>query len=130
MHTLGSLFEAAPEYLRAWLGGQLWSDAVYPGMGEAGEAWWYTLYSFGPMLLLVGLLVLTLDKRGLSVPGFIAGALAGWVIVTAVASGPSPLLLLLIAAGLLVVGARRSRSTSSPAAPKFDEGAAPDFTAR
>lgn len=107
-HTVGSLIEAAPDHAGAWLSGALWR-AAYPGMSDAAVAWCYTIYSFGPLLLLLGLTVVWLDRRSVTPPRFIAWGLATWVIVGTVASGPSPLLLLLVAAGLLF-GARRCRS--------------------
>ncbi|MGP3977714.1 DUF6463 family protein [Streptomyces sp. 8N114] len=107
-HTLGSLVEAAPEHAGTWFGGG-WNLGDYPEMSDATVAWWYSVFSFGPPLLLIGLTVLWLDRRGMTPPLFISWAMAAWVVVGFVVDGPSPLLVLLVAAGLLLAGARRTR---------------------
>ncbi|MFJ8584656.1 DUF6463 family protein [Streptomyces sp. NPDC093595] len=107
-HTLGSLVEAAPDHAGTWFGG-VWNLGDYPGMSDATVAWWYSVFSFGPPLLLIGLTVLWLERRGVTPPLFLSWALVGWVAVGFVVDGPSPLLVLLVAAGLLAAGARRAR---------------------
>jgi hypothetical protein len=67
------------------------------------------VFSFGPALLLVGVIVLWMGYRRISPPAFIAWALAAWVVVTFVASGPSPLPILLIASALLLIESRREQ---------------------
>lgn len=106
-HTLGSLVEAAPEHAGTWFGG--WNLGDYPDMSDATVAWWYSVFSFGPPLLLVGLTVLWLNRRGMRPPLFVPRAMALWVVVGLVVDGPSPLLILLVAAGLLLADARRAR---------------------
>ncbi|GGS23749.1 hypothetical protein GCM10010252_73770 [Streptomyces aureoverticillatus] len=115
-HTLGSLVEAAPDHAGAWFDG-VWNMGDYPEMGDATVAWWYSVFSFGPPLLLIGLTVLWLDRRGMAPPLFISWAMVAWVVVGFVVDGPSPLLILLIAVGLLLAGARRARrrENASPA---------------
>lgn len=105
-HTLGSLLETAPDYAGAWFGG-VWNLGDYPEMSDATVAWWYSVFSFGPPLLLTGLTVLWLARRGMTPPAFIAWAMVAWVVLGFVVDGPSPLLVLLVAAYLLLVGARR-----------------------
>ncbi len=107
-HTLGSLVEAAPDHAGTWFNGG-WNLGDYPEMSDATVAWWYSVFSFGPPLLLIGLTVLWLDRRGMTPPPFIAWAVVAWVVVGFVVGGPSPLLVLLVAAGLLLAGARRIR---------------------
>ncbi|MFI0367072.1 DUF6463 family protein [Actinomadura sp. 1N219] len=107
-HTLGSLVEAAPDHAGTWFGG-VWNLGDYPEMSDATVAWWYTVFSFGPPLSLIGLTVLWLDRRGITPPLFISWAMVAWVAAGFVADGPSPLLVLLVAAALLVTGARRAR---------------------
>ncbi|GGP37850.1 DUF6463 family protein [Streptomyces abikoensis] len=106
-HTVGSLVEAAPEHAGTWFGGG-WNLGDYPDMSDATVAWWYSVFSFGPPLLLVGLTVLWLDRRGMRPPLFVPWAMAAWVVVGFVVDGPSPLLILLVAAGLLLADARRA----------------------
>lgn len=108
-HTLGSLIETVPGHVGTWFSGPLWSEGDYVEWSDAAAAFWYSVFSFGPPLLVIGLTVLWLDRRGITPPPFIAWAMATWVIVTFVASGPSPLPVLVVAAGLLLAGARRAR---------------------
>jgi hypothetical protein len=109
-HTVGALVETAPRHAGSWFAWALWeapnNDPV--AMSHPAAAFWYTLYSFGLPLLLIGVIVLWLDRRGLTPPPFIAWSVAAWAVVGTVLSGLSPLLLLLIAAILLLVGVRRA----------------------
>lgn len=107
-HTAGSLIQTAPDNAGRWFDGSLWSAGGedFGAWSEPVATFWYTLYSFGPPLLLIGVTVLWMDRRGITPPSFIAWAITAWVVITFVASGWSPLPLLLIAAGLLVVGNR------------------------
>ncbi|MGI5346794.1 DUF6463 family protein [Streptomyces sp. CA-250714] len=116
-HTLGSLIEAAPDHAGTWFGG--WNMGDYPEMSDATVAWWYSVFSFGPPLLLIGLTVLWLDRRGMTPPLFIPWAMVTWVVVGFVVDGPSPLLILLVAAGLWLAGARRTRRRED-ASPQTD----------
>lgn len=108
-HTLGSLLETAPDHLETWFSGPLWSETDYVEWSDAAAGFWYSAFSFGPPLLLIGVIVLWLDRRGTTPPPFIAWAIATWVVITFIASGPSPLPVLLIAAGLLLAGAHRAK---------------------
>lgn len=108
-HTLGSLIETVPDHLGSWFSGQLWNEPGYAGLSDAAAGFWYSVFSFGPPLLLIGVMVLWMGYRRISPPAFIAWALAAWVIVTFVASGPSPLPILLIAAALLLVESSREK---------------------
>ncbi|MEV0297639.1 DUF6463 family protein [Nocardia sp. NPDC050710] len=109
-HTLGALVQTIPHYAEDWFSLALWekqnTDPI--AMTHTTAAFWYTAFSFGPPLIVVGLMVLWLSRRGIAPPPFIAWSVACWTVITAVLSGPSPLLLLLIAAVLLLVGARRA----------------------
>lgn len=109
-HTIGALVETAPQYAGSWFSWALWeaSNNDPLAMSHTTAAFWYTAYSFGLPLLLIGLIVLWLDRQGIIPPPFIAWSVAAWTVVTAVLSGLSPLLLLLIAAVLLLLAARRS----------------------
>ncbi|MCP2296785.1 hypothetical protein APR11_003217 [Nocardia amikacinitolerans] len=107
-HTVGALVETAPDHAGAWFDGEGWkADAT--AMNYAEAALWYTVFSFGVPFLVIGLLVLWLDRRGITPPAFVAWIVAGWTLVTVAVGGPSPLLALLVAAGLLLVGSRRAR---------------------
>ncbi|WP_341846344.1 DUF6463 family protein [Streptomyces regalis] len=88
-HMLGSLVEAAPDHAGTWFDG-VWNLGDYPEMSDATVAWWYSVFSFGPPLLLIGLTVLWLDRRGMTPPLFISWAMVAWVVVGFVVDGPSP----------------------------------------
>ncbi|WP_152362150.1 DUF6463 family protein [Microlunatus speluncae] len=122
-HTAGSLVMTVPRYGAAWLGLELWqpANADLVLMTPLTASFWFSSYSFGPLLLLVGLIVLWLGLRGITPPAFIAWALVGWTVVTTVLAGLSPLLLLPVAAVLLLVGAHRARRRG--AAPAIPVGA-------
>jgi hypothetical protein len=83
-------------------------------MVELTAAFWFTVYCFSVPLILVGLTVLWLQRRGITPPTFIAWTVAAWTLVGEVLSGPSPLVLLLLAAGLLLAGARRATRRDNP----------------
>lgn len=108
-HTLGSLIETAPHHLGSWFDGSLWSETDYATWSDAAGGFWYSAMSFGPPLILIGVTILWLERRGITVPPYVAWAMAAWVVITFIASGPSPLPVLLIADVLLVLAARRSR---------------------
>ena len=78
-------------------------------MSPANSAYWLSVNSFGPPLILVGLTVLWLDRRGITPPAFIAWTLGVWTVLDAVLAGPGAGqgLILLLAVGLLLAGARR-----------------------
>jgi hypothetical protein len=89
-------------------------------MSPAMSAYWLSVNSFGPPLILIGLKVLWLDHRGITPPPFIAWALGIWVVVGTVVIGPGlgQDAILLVACGLLLAGARRAagRVNSAPSA--------------
>ncbi len=129
-HTLGALtVEGAARHAGAWFSGDLWGEDL-ANMSPAGSAYWLSLASFGVPLILIGLIVLWLDRRGITPPPFIAWTLGGLTVVDAVIFLPSPWPILLLANILLLVGARRARhsddvtarSVTSRAGQRLSEG--------
>jgi hypothetical protein len=120
-HTLGSLIETVPNHLGTWFDGSLWSETDYAAFSDAAAGFWYSAFSFGPPLLLIGVTLLWMERRGVTPPPFIAWAIASWVIVTFVASGPSPLPILLVASGLLIAAARRAKHALRQSTPGNQE---------
>ena len=116
-HSIGSLVQTAPHHAGSWFGLELWEAHNYDpvAMTHTAAAFWYSVYSFGWPLLLIGVIVLWLDRRGITPPPFIAWGVAAWTVVGTVLAGLSPLLLLLLAAVLLLVAARRSTRSHSVA---------------
>jgi hypothetical protein len=115
-HTVGALTAlGAARHAGAWFSRELWREDL-SDMSPAMSAYWLTVNSFGPPLILVGLTVLWLNRRGITPPPFIAWAMGGWVVVGTVLAGPGigQDLVLLIAAGLLLVASRRARRDDLP----------------
>jgi hypothetical protein len=111
-HTLGALtVEGAARHAGAWFSGELWGEDL-SRMSPANSAYWLSVGSGGVPLVLIGLLVLWLDRRDITPPPFIAWTLGIWTVVDAVVLGPTPgqWLIVLLASGLLLAGARRADS--------------------
>ena len=107
-HTLGALtVEGAALHAGAWFSGQLWGEDL-AAMSPANSAYWLSLGSFGVPLVLIGAVVLWLDRRGITPPPFIAWTLGILTAVDAVINLPSPWPVLLLANVLLLVGTRRA----------------------
>jgi len=109
-HTLGALtVEGAARHAGAWFSGVLWGTDLAV-MSPAMSAYWLSVNSFGPPTVLIGLTVLWLDRRGITPPPFVAWTLGVWVVLGIVVMGPGvgQDLILLVAVGLLLAGARRA----------------------
>jgi Family of unknown function (DUF6463) len=118
-HTLGALtVEGAARHAGAWFDGDLWGDDL-SAMSPAMSAYWLSVNSFGPPLVLLGATVLWLDRHGLVPPPFLAWALGGWTALDAVVAGPGAgqgLILLLVACVLLRAGSIRPRAAQHDSA--------------
>jgi hypothetical protein len=113
-HLLGALtVEGAARHAGAWFGGGLWGDDL-SNMSPANSAYWLSLASFGVPLILVGLMVLWLDHRGITPPPFVAWTLGIWTVVDAVVLLFTPWPVLLLANILLLAGIRRARRREGP----------------
>jgi len=114
-HTLGALAQTVPRYAEEWFGWALWEEPNrnLVEMSHTTAAFWFSVYSFGVPLILIGLTVFWLGRRNIT-PPFLAWALAAWTVVGEVLSGPSPLLLVLLASILLLAEARRARHRDNP----------------
>ncbi len=110
-HTLGALtFEGAASHWEAWFSRELASQDL-SDMSPAMSAYWLSVNSFGPPLILLGLTVLWMTRRRITPPAFIGWSMIGWLIVGTAISGPGigQDLILLVASGLLLAGVRRSK---------------------
>ena len=110
-HTLGALTaEGAARHAGAWFSRQLWAGDL-SDMSPAMSAYWLSVNSFGPAFILIGLIVLWLNRRGTTPTGFVAWSLGTWAVVDALVAGPGmgQGLIILIACALLLMGARRAR---------------------
>ncbi|MFE0100678.1 DUF6463 family protein [Streptomyces sp. NPDC059009] len=114
-HTIGALTaERAARHAGTWFSGGLWHEDLAE-MSPAGSAYWLSVESFGPPLIVVGLIVLWLDRRGITPPAFIAWTLGIWTVVDAVVQPFQPWPLGVLAVVLLLLGSRRAPRRTAPA---------------
>lgn len=107
-HTIGALtLEGAASHAGAWFSGQLWTED-FSNMSPAGSALWFSLDSFGFPLVLIGLLIFWLDRRGITPPRFLAYALGAWTVMDAIILLFTPWPIMLVAVGLLIRGIARA----------------------
>lgn len=106
------------QYVDDWFTGSLWglSRAEFTSPSGAGGAFWLVVASFAVPLLLLGVLVVHLAKRGAAVPESIGWGLAAWCVFGSVILEPAPLALGLFPAVLIVLAARAARRTDDEAA--------------
>lgn len=115
-HTIGALtVEGAARHAGAWLSGELRGEDL-ADMSAATSAYWLSVMSFGPPLVLLGLTILWLARRAITPPPFIAWALGVWVALDTVLAGPQAGqgLILAVAVGLLLAGTRRGARWERP----------------
>ncbi|MGW7056653.1 DUF6463 family protein [Streptomyces sp. NPDC054887] len=117
-HTLGALtvLGAARRHAGTWFSREMWDEDL-SDMSPAMSAYWLSVNSFGPPLILLGLTVLWLNRRGITPPPFIAWSMACWIGLGVLIAGPGigQDLILLTACGLLLAGPRRSARHDDPA---------------
>lgn len=107
-HTIGALTVlGAGRHAGAWFSGALWQHDLAVLSPENG-AYWMSLNSFGIPLIVLGLTVLWLHRRGITPPQFIAWTLGVWTVVDALVLAFTPWPIMLCANGLLLAGARRA----------------------
>ncbi|THV26770.1 DUF6463 family protein [Glycomyces paridis] len=115
-HLLLGLALLAPSHARTWFTGGLWMpEGTLAQMGPASGAFWMTFGSFGAPLLVLGLTVLWLRRKGITPPAFIGWTVGAWSVAAGLVFEPAPWIAVTVAAGLLVAGTRRAARTPSPA---------------
>ena len=106
-HVVAALVLTAPDHAEAWFSRGVWGEDL-DAMSPAHGAYWVTFGSFGPLQVVLGALVLWLDRRGLVPPTFIAWTLGVNAVLCGVVFGPAPWPVDLVSAGLLLTAARRA----------------------
>jgi len=92
-----------------WFTAQLWRlDEGILNMSPAMAAFWLTTGSFAGPLIMVGVLVLWLDRQGIAPPRSVAWMLVIWSALAAVIVEPAPWVLITVAGGLLLAARRRT----------------------
>jgi hypothetical protein len=106
-------FALTASHAETWLRGGLWTpDFTIAEMPPSMGGYWMTLGSFGLPLLVVGLTVLWLERRGITPPAFIAWTVGAWSILAGLVFEPAPWIVVTVGAALLGAGiARRYRAT-------------------
>ncbi|MEC3957730.1 DUF6463 family protein [Nocardia sp. CDC153] len=113
-HTILALtLERALRYAGDWFTGSLWHDDL-SAMSPANSALWLSVDSFGIPLVLVGLTILWLDRRGLTPPSFIAPVIGAWTALGALIMPLTPWPIMAVATGLLIAGSRRTARAQAP----------------
>ena len=123
-HTVGALTAlGAARHADAWFSLELWAEDL-SDMSPALSAYWLSVNSFGPPLILIGVTVLWLNRRDISPPAFIAWSLGTWTVIDTILAGPGigQWLILLVACGLLLVGTRRAVLPDDPSATRPPHG--------
>ena len=83
-------------------------------MSAAGSGYWLTFASFSVPLMVLGLMVLWLDRRGITPPTFVAWTLGALTLVDAAIQPFTPWPMLLVANVLLLLGAQRAANVDVP----------------
>lgn len=110
-HSVGALtVEKAGSYAGIWFTGGLWAEH-FSDMTPAGSAFWLSLGSFGIPVMLIGMLILWLDRQKITPPAFLAWVLSAWTFVDAAILLFTPWPIVLVACILLLLGIRARAST-------------------
>lgn len=109
---LAMTFALSAKHVPGWLARDLWLSNN-PGLDmsslppEAG-GFWLSYGSFGLPLLLLGALVWHLGRRGQAAPAFIGWGVGTWAALGAYLIEPTPFVLALIPAIMIVVAGQRT----------------------
>lgn len=96
LHT--AAFVAHP-FWSEWLSGNLWSGG---GSDGSYTVFWALPGGFVATMVLLGLLVARLGRRGETLPAYVGWGLGGWVLMCVLLIGPSGFVTGLVPAGLLI----------------------------
>lgn len=106
---LGLLGVDRARYLSGWLTGGLWQ---LPGPGsdlsQSAAAFWLVVGSFAAPVLVLGLLVSWIGRAGGRVPGLVGWGLGAWALAGTLVLEPSPFVLGLVPAAMIVLASRRA----------------------
>lgn len=114
LHMLVLGYDALP-VISGWAQFDLWTmthtttpPAERPfAMVVSTDSFWATIGGFAIPLMVLGALVLWMDRRGYPVPSFVGWGIGAWALVNSLIMQPSGFPLGLIIAALLIIGVRR-----------------------
>lgn len=97
-----------------WIGAGLWAAVPPPGAAFTADQYvlWLTLGSFGVPLVVLGLVVAGVARRGGHVPAYVGWVVGAWALLLSVVLVAVPGWLVLVPAVLLIRGARHSGALS------------------
>lgn len=108
----------ASGYVPAWLAGGLWTLEHWEPVADQREtlvlqgfAFWSTIGSFAIPLIILGCLMVSMNKRGIPVPAFVGLSLLAWGITSALLMPPSGFPVFILVAAALCVGVRATTRT-------------------
>lgn len=108
-HVLGALVaESAADHASTWVTGELWGSSL-SSMSPAMSAYWLSVNSFGPPLVVVGVLVIWLSRRGIEPPALVGWTSGAWALLNigVLGFGVGQDLILLAASLVLVLAPHR-----------------------
>ncbi|MFE3447107.1 DUF6463 family protein [Nocardia sp. NPDC059180] len=112
--TAATLFSY--RHFAEWFSFGLWTlGADITELSPSIGGFWFGPGSFGAPLLLLGLVVIWMDRRAITPPAFLAWSLLAWTAVCALIFEPAPWVLATAAVVMLLVGIRRAGGQASPA---------------
>ena len=105
---LASTAVLSAQHMDAWVRGELWLPQSGPmEISPAVGAFWLFPGSFGLPLLLLGGMVTWSASIGRTPPAYVGWGIAGWATICALILEPSPFILALVPAAMLIRAARR-----------------------
>lgn len=118
----------ARDQLSGWLEGSSRTTdlPVDEALSQADAYFWAFPGSAAPVGLLLGMLVIRLGRAGTVIPAFVGWSLGSWAVVVTFIM-PTPIILLTIPAGLIVLAARERQH---PTAEVADQGLAASYASR
>lgn len=119
VHMIVLGIDAATE-VPGWLGLKLWtlehwqSVVAQPhDLVVSGAAFWSTIGSFAIPVIILGCLVVWLDRQGREIPPFVGWSIAIWITVASLVIEPSGFPLGVVAAICLMIGIRKRRQRAA-----------------
>ncbi|MDN3242043.1 hypothetical protein [Glycomyces tritici] len=114
-HMVLSLAMTAPKRAAAWFGAELWRpEGGFTEMNPTMGAYWFSFASFGGPLVVLGLAILWIDRRGLVPPAYLGWILLAWTLVNTAILLPSPWIVGVVGAVLYLAGVRRANRPADP----------------